>query len=476
MSLNWKEINLILSELDLGGAQIQKAVQSSYEVLVLHVRNRARTVPVLVSLGAGACRIHETFRTAPKSEKPLRFGEFLKSRIVNSRIEEAAQLGENRIIRLVLRRGCLRYRMYIRLWSNAANVIVTDGEGLILDAMRRLPGRGEISGGRYTPEAAAETRSTREYAVRDFPDTASGASFNEKVDAWYAAHGGSLSLEPLREQVRKTLEGSRGRLAASLERLREKEGAYSAADRNREYGDIILSRSAGIKAASEWLETEDFEGRPLRIKIDGTKSPVQNAEQYYERYRKAKSGLEEVRREIAAGEAEFRRLEALEQRLLEENNPLILERLLKKVRRGADPDADLPRGAARPAKKRPGLAFHNGDWLILVGRDAKENDELLRRHVKGNDLWLHARDYSGSYVFIKQRAGKSVPLDILLDAGNLALFYSKGRNNREADLYYTPVKYLRRAKNGPKGLVIPTQEKNLHIKLDDRRLERLARI
>jgi predicted ribosome quality control (RQC) complex YloA/Tae2 family protein len=64
-------------------------------------------------------------------------------------------------------------------------------------------------------------------------------------------------------------------------------------------------------------------------------------------------------------------------------------------------------------------------------------------------------------------------LDILLDAGNLALFYSKGRNAGEGDLFYTQVKYLRRVKNGPKGLVIPTQEKNLHIKLDEPRLKEL---
>jgi predicted ribosome quality control (RQC) complex YloA/Tae2 family protein len=109
----------------------------------------------------------------------------------------------------------------------------------------------------------------------------------------------------------------------------------------------------------------------------------------------------------------------------------------------------------------------------MVGRDATENDALLRRHVKGGDLWLHARDFPGSYVFIKQRSGKTFPLEILLDAGNLAIFYSKGRNSAEGDLFYTPVKYLRRAKNGPKGLVIPTQEKNLHIKLDQARLREL---
>ena len=64
-------------------------------------------------------------------------------------------------------------------------------------------------------------------------------------------------------------------------------------------------------------------------------------------------------------------------------------------------------------------------------------------------------------------------LDILLDAGNLAVFYSKGRNNGEGDLFYTPVKYLRRPKDGPKGLVLPTQEKNLRVKVEPARLREL---
>ncbi|MDR2629575.1 MAG: NFACT RNA binding domain-containing protein, partial [Spirochaetaceae bacterium] len=183
-------------------------------------------------------------------------------------------------------------------------------------------------------------------------------------------------------------------------------------------------------------------------------------------YRKAKSGLDELRGEIAAGEAELVRLRETLESLLREENPLVLHKRLKN--RGERP-------ALAVGRKRPGLSFRRGDWLIIVGRDAAENDALLRRHVKGRDLWLHVRDYAGSYVFVKQRAGKTVPLDILLDAGNLALFYSKARNNGEADLFYTQVKFLRRAKNGPKGLVIPTQEKNLRIKADAARLRELEK-
>lgn len=127
-------------------------------------------------------------------------------------------------------------------------------------------------------------------------------------------------------------------------------------------------------------------------------------------------------------------------------------------------------------KTHPGLDFTVDGWYILVGRDANENDELLRHHVRGNDMWFHTRDCPGGYVFVKYRAGKTIPLEIMLDAGNLAVYYSKARKNGKADLYYTQVKHLRRAKNGPKGLVLPSQEKNLSITLDQKRLARLDAI
>ena len=66
-----------------------------------------------------------------------------------------------------------------------------------------------------------------------------------------------------------------------------------------------------------------------------------------------------------------------------------------------------------------------------------------------------------------------MPLEVLLDAGNLAVHFSKARANGRAELYYTSVKYLRRSRNGPPGLVLPTQEKNLSVVVDQGRLQRL---
>jgi len=460
MSLNWKEINLILEELDLEGAQIQDAVQSAFDVIIFRLYKKGRTINVMVSLSSGSCRIHETFQTFPKSDKPLRFAQFLKSKIVNCWITEAVQLGDNRIVRIAVKRAELVFKLYVRLWSNAANIVVTDENGVVLDAMRRLPKRGEVTGGSFNPgNMEVKDKPKREYEVREIPGD---ESFNKKIDAFYAAQGGSLSLEALKEQARRSCEGSMARISAALDRLREKKASFSDAGRLKNYGDLILSNIAAIKPGDKWLEA-DNNGEIIRIELEPRTKPAAMAEKYYEQYRKAKSGITEIEREITSGEKELKEVTEKLERFLNETNPLVLAKIMKS---SASSAVNIP----KKEKSRPGLTFRCGDWQIIVGRDASENDELLRRHVKGNDLWLHARDYHGSYVFIKQRSGKSVPLDILLDAGNLAVFYSKGRNNGEGDLFYTSVKYLRRAKNGPKGLVIPTQEKNLHIKVDDERL------
>ncbi|MCL2213641.1 MAG: NFACT family protein [Treponema sp.] len=479
MSLNWKEINLILEELNLQGAQIQCAIQSAFDVIMLRLHRKGETKQILVSLSPGACRIHETFHAIPKSEKPLRFAQFLSSKIVNGWITEAVQLGDNRIVRLTVKRQDSVYKLYIRLWSNAANFIVTNEVGLVLDAMRRLPKRGEVTGGNYSPETPAHKQNElfesplkkidkqkREYEVRDLPGE---GSFNKRTDEFYASQGGPLSLEALKEQARRQYEGNMGRISAALERLREKEASCSGAERFKNYGDLILSNFASINPNDKWLEIEDG-NEIIRIELESRTTPARIAERYYDQYRKAKNGLFEIQREIAEGERELKEVSEKLERLLSETNPLMLAKLLKSLK----PNQSGSRaGLSKKEKARPGLSFKRGDWLIIVGRDAAENDELLRRYVKGNDMWLHARDYRGSYVFIRQRAGKSVPLDVLLDAGNLAVFYSKGRNNGEGDLFYTLVKYLRRAKNGPKGLVIPTQEKNLHVIVEDKRLRAL---
>ena len=149
MSLNCAEIDKILEELDLEGSYIQKVVQSSYSVMVLHLY-KTRPMSLVICLEPGACRLHETTRKIPKFDKPLRFMELLRSRLRGAKITEAVQLNNDRIVRLSLETASDTLHLYIRLWSGAANMLLVDN-GIIVDAFYRRPSRHEVSGEPWQP-------------------------------------------------------------------------------------------------------------------------------------------------------------------------------------------------------------------------------------------------------------------------------------------------------------------------------------
>ena len=493
MSLNCAEIDKILEELDLEGSYIQKVVQSSYSVMVLYLY-KTRPMSLVICLEPGACRLHETTRKIPKFDKPLRFMELLRSRLRGAKITEAVQLNNDRIVRLSLETSSGMLYLYIRLWSGAANMLLVDN-GIIVDAFYRRPSRHEVSGEPWQPlpgeseatttqifgnepsaaagsesKAVAESAPTtvspiaadkpvKTYTVRSYD---ASKTFNEASDEGYARQAPVLSLEALRAEAERFYGLKIEKISRALEKLEAKKHSFLQADTLKHQGDLLLANLYRIPQGASSVELEDYaaDNRIIRIALDPRKTAQENAAGYYERYKKAVSGLEALTDDI---EASKRTLAALNEELVKlrvEENPYLIEKVLHKRK------IPVQRKQAAQEKERPGLTFYHDGWILYVGRTAAENDELLRHHVRGKDMWLHVRDYSGGYVFIKNKNGKTVPLPVLIAAGNLAVFYSKARRNGQADLYYTAVKDLRRAKNAPKGTVLPSNEKNLSIKLD----------
>ncbi len=528
MSLNCNEINLILNELKLEGAFIQDIIQPGFDTLALYTYKEGCAKTLLVCTAQNSVRINETRRKITKNDKPLRFMEFLRAHIKGCRINSIEQLGFERVVKIELSRLVQEkqankeyvhislikkpvlskeeieaqngpeeieenYILYIKLWNNAANVLLCDTENTILEPMFRRPERGEMKGEKYIEPAtdqanaaeAMERFPVREWALAEaggFRGTPLGEgvarnevraqgetspsfqTFNAYIDWWYSEHSDTLSRESLLEKAEKWYNSARSKKEAALHNLEAKLESFKNAGQLKHQGDLILSFGYMIDGKSNFLECEDYEtGKSIRLMIDPKKSAQENAAEYYKKYKKAVSGTEELAHDIEIAKKQIEKLDSLYEEIKNEKNPVKIEQLL---RRDTTPKQ-------QQKKNHPGLDYTVNGWYILVGRDANENDELLRHHVRGDDLWLHVRDFPGGYVFIKARKGKTVPLDILLDAANLAVYYSKARNAGKTDLYYTHVKYLRRAKNGPKGLVLPTQEKNLCIEPDKARLARL---
>lgn len=496
MSLNCNEINLILEELNLEGSFIQDIIQPGFDTIAFYTYKEGNAKTVIICTAQNAVRLNETRKKIPKNEKPLRFMEFLRSKIKGCRINYCKQIGLERVIKIVLSHSENEiYNMYIRLWNNAANIILCDKNDLVLDSMFRRPDKYEIKGETFIPPAVDESKladAEKKFPIREWKQVLWAASeptegvaenakggrsegkafptfmqFNQFVDWWYSEHADNMSRESLLEKAEKWYNANRTKRENALKNLEEKLKTFDNAENLKHQGDLILSYGFKIDGKSKFLECEDYEtGKIVNILINPKKSAQENAAEYYKNYKKMISGADELKKDIEIAKIQLEKLEKTYQEIKKEKNPVKIEQLLRKD--------STPKQQQK--KNHPGLDYTVDNWYILVGRDANENDELLRHFVRGEDLWLHVRDFPGGYVFIKAQKGKTVPLEILLDAANLAVYYSKARKNTKVDLYYTHVKYLRRAKNGPKGLVIPTQEKNLCITPDKQRLSTLDAI
>ncbi|MBN2627321.1 MAG: NFACT family protein [Spirochaetales bacterium] len=467
MSLNWKEIDRAAGEWNLVPSFLQEIRQPDFQHLLFQFYTRGGGTDLLISLNPGALRIHKTRKKRKALPKPPRFTTFLKARLKGAKVTALEQIGSERIIRFDLTRGGETFYLYVKLWENSANIIVTDGNHRILDCFTRRPGKGEAPGKSYDPRElldASPSADPDRFPVRDFPGQ---GDYNERMELFYEDREEDSDLDKLRREADQCLRKEKRRLENRQEKLERTLKEYGQAQKYREWGDLIMSHLTQINEGDRNLELSLTDGKgneeTLLLELDPQLSPSRNGERYYKRYKKARTGEKLAREEWASLETRLKLLNEEREHLDEENDRKKLVELitLEKQRKTKN---DSP---------TPGLQFHSGPFLLLVGRNSSENDELLRHYVNGNDLWLHNRDWPGGYVFIKKLKGKSVPLETLLDAGTLALHYSRGKKAGKGDLYYTEVKYLRRAKGAPRGTVLPTREKNLTVELDPARLARL---
>ncbi len=471
-SLNWKEIDLIMEELKPVDSHIQKIQQPDYHSIIFEHYKPGQRFSLYISLEQGKTRLHRLTRKRKTGIKTQRFVQFLRSRILGGRIIACGQVAGERIVKLTVQRAGEVTILWIRLWGGAPNIIATDVEGTILDAFYRRPKRREISGGFFHPENDPSLLPPKKDRERKFEvRTLEGeGSFNEKIENLFFSAENEEQFRRLREEILKLIEGKVTKLETNKRDINQRRDNYEQYEKFKQYGDLITSMMHTIQKGDRCLEAADYsrDNTTILIDLDPTLSPAENAAAYYKKYKRAKSGFHAINQEISTIEKQIEAGRKEKETIKETDDRDYLFQIKKKYSK------ELSSTQRNEVKRElPGVSFRSGGFTILVGRNARENDELLRNHVRGNDYWLHTRDYPGGYVFIKAQSGKSVPPHILLDAATLAVHYSKKKGEDETDLYYTQVKYLRRTKDGKRGLVIPTQEKNVAATLDRKRLQRL---
>lgn len=216
-----------------------------------------------------------------------------------------------------------------------------------------------------------------------------------------------------------------------------------------------------IRNGSEEADLFDFyNNKNISIKLKTNLSAQKNAENYY---RKAKN----QKIEIHTLENNLNEKKALMKQILTFLDDIERIDNLRELRSYAGRN-NLTIAKRKENSDQPRFkVYEHMGFQILVGRNAKNNDELTFRHGYKDDLWLHAKDVKGSHVLIKYQSGKNFPRPVITVAAQLAAFYSANKNSNTCPVIYTPKKFVRKRKGMPAGTVFLDKEEMIFVQPQD---------
>lgn len=474
MALSSAVLRQVIEEIApaLQGGWVQKIEQPSECTLLFQVRVPGRTHRLLINCEPKTARLHLTEGRFPNPPSPPPFCRSLRAHLLGAKIDAIAQVPDDRIVKLVCASRHGRRTIVCELTGKHSDVLILDEDGKILN---RLLYRHGLIGQPYTPPPKPQRCS--ESTVREPLSFSDKEDFpvSSALDRYYAQLEEDLAKQQAQEArlrvLREAIKKERRRLDAWRDDL-HRAAKYSDCAR---YGELIKANLSTIEKGADHVTVIDYfdERLPsMTIPLNPAKSPQDNMADYFAKHRKY----------LAAEQALRPRIEQAERNLTRYQEELLaIQQGIWTPPSSVGPEARLVVSLARtrlpePAKKRRGpfRRFVSSDGLLIfVGRNAQENEQLTFGLAQGHDLWLHARGVPGSHVLVRLKKGADVPPETLRDAAVLALLYSDLKKSAQGEVIYTRRKWVRKAKGRATGSVLVEQEHTLHVRLDQRRVERL---
>ncbi|GAA3962611.1 NFACT RNA binding domain-containing protein [Hymenobacter antarcticus] len=273
---------------------------------------------------------------------------------------------------------------------------------------------------------------------------------------------GRRALEMETRQLRQLLERRAAEAGTAAAHARQRLHALAHEAGYRHTADLIMANLHDIPAGATQIEVLDFyTGAARLIKLKRTEKPQLTAENLYRKGKNQQIEERQLSERIARRETEaFTALERLEEM---DTQPALAElRALRTWRKqhGLDPTP----AASKAATELPFKVFEDRGFTILVGRNAANNDLLTQKYAHKDDLWLHAKDVTGSHVVIRHRAGQPVPEPVVEHAAQLAGWYSRRQHDTLCPVTVTPKKFVRKPKGALPGQVVVERERVVLVK------------
>lgn len=220
--------------------------------------------------------------------------------------------------------------------------------------------------------------------------------------------------------------------------------------------DVIMANLHQLDSGTEKATLFDFySDKEIEITIPGNQTPQKYAELLY---KKAKKRPLEKSKLLELSENRMKALEEYYSDLELIENSQTHKDLLALIKKYEVKSSDKQKETSEKFKSMEFMGYK-----ILIGRNAANNDLLTMKFAHKNDLWLHARDVSGSHVVIRHKAGQNVPRPVIERAAALAAYYSERKNDSLCPVMVTEKKYVRKVKGAPKGAVKVEKEKVLLV-------------
>ena len=468
MGMDFQILQKVVEELSslIIGARVDRVYQGAGGELYLALHRRRRNCVLLISPDRSMPRLHLVGTKPPAVHALQGFSLHLKSRISGAMVTNISLLNQDRIAEIRCSKAGAEYRLVLELTGSSANLILTDEAGTILSVYYPVafgehvrhplvPGLKYVAPAKRPQIAVSAGERSSPPEGTSFSQDGAELPFNRAVEVFFERlieqkHAATLHSH-ISSVIRQSLLKTERRIKAISEDLR----SADRADEHKQAGELILANLSHLAAGRESAYLAGYDGRVITVQLDPQLSPVQNAERYFRKYKKAKAGREIITTRLQQSQKEEFYLKSIlsdiehasdTDALLRIRSELIAQGYLVERQKGAVKGSSEPK--VEPFRK----VLYRG-WEVLVGKSASGNDYVTTKLARPDDLWLHAEGMPGSHVLVRNPGRADIPQDVFMKAAALAAFYSKGRKAAKVPVTYARARFVKKPKGAKPGLV-----------------------
>ncbi len=376
-------------------------------------------------------RGHSFIYKAP-SQRPIQgynapFDTLLHTLLSASRIISVDVPDADRILRLTLAPKSSYKDKIIHLQleftGKNTNAILIDDNEVIIEALRHIDADSSFRVIRPGIELLPIPPFRRTEESKEIPD----------IDAYLEEQYlqiQSKKLSELKKQKLSLTDKKIQKLSQLLKKLPDETQLNEEAQKYKAYANLILANLYQIKPYDTKLQTYDFEGNEITIKLPKDTKVNRMSDHFFNLSKRAKNKAKNVHIEKENLESKKTFYENIYYAIEQAKDPYELELLVPK------------RGKSQRKKERlkEGELFWIEDYKVLVGRNSNENQKLLEM-AKANDLWMHIRDVPSSHVIIRTDK-QNLPDSVLKAAAKLCVDFSV-KNPGDYEVDYTKRKFVK---------------------------------